>query len=107
MAATTCDFDRAIRAGNDLELSFGQILPGLDDSTLKTNYGHHMLRQATKNILYMAVQSDSNGVASFDPYPVQLALYAACLVPIVLFAWYLVRRHRKLKLWKEQAETAA
>lgn len=107
MAATTCDFDRAIRAGNDLELSFGQILPGLDDSTLKTNYGHHMLRQATKNILYTAVQSGSNGVASFDPYPVQLALYAACLVPIALFARYLFRRHKKLKAWKaRQVETA-
>ena len=110
MAATTMDFDRAIRAGNDLELSFGGVIvfAGLDESTLNTNYGHQVLRQATKNILWTAVQSDSNGVATFGPYPVQLVLYAACIIPIALFVWYLVRRHKKLKAWKaQQAELAA
>ena len=109
MAATTCDFDRAIRAGNDLELSFGMLLAGLDESTLKTNYGHHVLRQASKNILYMSANSEATfEVQMFGPTTAQLALYAACIIPIALFVWYLVRRHKKLKAWKaQQAELAA
>ena len=62
MAATTMDFDRALRAGNDLELSFGSlpIFAGLDESTLDTPAGHQALRRATKNSLFMTVNSDGD-----------------------------------------------
>ena len=108
MATNTQDFDRSLRAGNDLELSYGALLGGVDESTTKTNYGHHVLRNATKNILYATVNSGATSVAVSGPYPVQLALYAACIIPIALFVVYLVRRHKKLKAWKaQQAELAA
>ncbi len=108
MAATTCDFDRALRAGNDLELSFGSlpIFAGLDDSTLKTPAGHQALRQATKNILFMTVNSDAMAVGTTGPYPLQLGLYGICLVPIALFVWYLVRRHKKMVKWRAQQAAA-
>ncbi|MBQ3266634.1 MAG: glycoside hydrolase family 3 protein, partial [Atopobiaceae bacterium] len=104
MAATTMDFDRAIRAGNDLELSFGSlpIFAGLDESTLNTPYGHQMLRQATKNILYTTVNSDAMAVGTIGPYPLQLGIYGVCALMIGLYVWYLVRRHRKMKLWRAQ-----
>ena len=104
MAATTMDFDRAIRAGNDLELSFGStpIFAGLDDSTLKTSYGHQMLRQATKNILFTTVNSDAMAVGTTGPYPLQLGIYGVCALAIGLYAWYLVRRHKKMVAWREQ-----
>jgi len=104
MAATTMDFDRAIRAGNDLELSFGSlpIFAGLDDSTLNTPYGHQMLRQATKNILYTTVNSDAMAVGTTGPYPLQLGIYGVCALAIGLYAWYLVRRHKKMVAWREQ-----
>ena len=108
MAATTMDFDRALRAGNDLELSFGSlpIFAGLDDSTLKTPAGHQALRQATKNILFMTVNSDAMAVGTTGPYPLQLGLYGICLVPIALFVWYLVRRHKKMVKWRAQQAAA-
>lgn len=104
MAATTMDFDRAIRAGNDLELSFGStpIFAGLDDSTLKTPYGHQMLRQATKNILFTTVNSDAMAVGTTGPYPLQLVIYGVCALAIGLYAWYLIRRHKKMVAWREQ-----
>lgn len=104
MAATTMDFDRAIRAGNDLELSFGSlpIFAGLDDSTLNTPYGHQMLRQATKNILYTTVNSDAMAVGTTGPYPLQLGIYGVCALAIGLYAWYLVRRHKKMVAWRAQ-----
>ena len=104
MAATTMDFDRALRAGNDLELSFGSlpIFAGLDESTLNTPAGHQALRNACHNILYTTVSSDAMAVGTTGPYPLQLGIYALCIVPIALFAWYLVRRHRKMKAWRAQ-----
>ena len=104
MAATTMDFDRALRAGNDLELSFGSlpIFAGLDESTLDTPAGHQALRRATKNILFMTVNSDAMAVGTTGPYPLQLGIYGLCLVPIVLYAWYLVRRHKKMARWRAQ-----
>lgn len=103
MAATTCDFDRALRAGNDLELSFGQLLAGIDESTTDTNYGHHVLRQATHNILYTTVNSDAMAVGTSGPYPLQMALYGVCALAIGLYLWYLVRRHKKMAAWRAQA----
>ncbi|MBE6480687.1 MAG: beta-glucosidase, partial [Olsenella sp.] len=104
MAATTMDFDRALRAGNDLELSFGSlpIFAGLDESTLDTPAGHQALRRATKNILFMTVNSDAMAVGTTGPYPLQLGIYGLCLVPIALYAWYLVRRHKKMARWRAQ-----
>lgn len=109
MAATTMDFDRAIRAGNDLELSFGStpIFAGLDDSTLNTPYGHQMLRQATKNILFTTVNSDAMAVGTTGPYPLQLGIYGVCALAIGLYAWYLVRRHKKMVAWREQEAAKA
>ena len=104
MAATTMDFDRALRAGNDLELSFGSlpIFAGLDESTLDTPAGHQALRRATKNILFMTVNSDAMAMGTTGPYPLQLGIYGLCLVPIVLYTWYLVRRHKKMVRWRAQ-----
>ena len=104
MAATTMDFDRALRAGNDLELSFGSlpIFAGLDESTLDTPAGHQALRRATKNILFMTVNSDAMAVGTTGPYPLQLGIYGVCIVPIALFVWYLVRRHKKMVRWRAQ-----
>ena len=102
MAATTCDFDRALRAGNDLELSFGMILPATDESTTGTAYGHQVLRNASHNILYMTANSAALDTAYRAPYPAQIALHALGMVPLALFAWFLFRRHRKMKAWKAQ-----
>jgi len=104
MAATTMDFDRALRAGNDLELSFGSlpIFAGLDESTLDTPAGHQALRRATKNILFMTVNSDAMAVGTTGPYPLQLGIYGICAAIIGLYAWYLVRRHKKMARWRAQ-----
>ncbi len=104
MAATTMDFDRALRAGNDLELSFGSlpIFAGLDESTLSTPAGHQALRQATKNILFMTVNSDAMAVGTTGPYPLQLGIYGICALMIGLYVWYLVRRHKKMVKWRAQ-----
>ena len=102
MAATTMDFDRALRAGNDLELSFGVILPSTDESTTGTAYGHQVLRQASKNILYMTANSAALDTAYAGPYPVEIALKGACVLPIALYVWYLVRRHKKMVKWRAQ-----
>ena len=102
MAATTMDFDRALRAGNDLELSFGVILPSTDESTTGTAYGHQVLRQASKNILYMTANSAALDTAYAGPYPVEIALKGACILSIALYVWYLVRRHKKMVKWRAQ-----
>ncbi|MCR4871719.1 MAG: glycoside hydrolase family 3 C-terminal domain-containing protein [Atopobiaceae bacterium] len=108
MAATTMDFDRALRAGNDLELSFGSlpIFAGLDGSTLSTPAGHQALRQATKNILFMTVNSDAMAVGTTGPYPLQLGIYGICALMIGLYVWYLVRRHKKMVKWRAQQAAA-
>ena len=108
MAATTMDFDRALRAGNDLELSFGSlpIFAGLDESTLSTPAGHQALRQATKNILFMTVNSDAMAVGTTGPYPLQLGIYGICALMIGLYVWYLVRRHKKMVKWRAQQAAA-
>ncbi len=102
MAATTCDFDRALRAGNDLELSFGLILPATDESTTGTAYGHQVLRQASKNILYMTANSVALDTAYKGPYPVEIGLKCALALPIALYVFYLYRRHKKMVKWRAQ-----
>jgi len=61
-----------------------------------------MLRQATKNILYTTVNSDAMAVGTTGPYPLQLGIYGVCALAIGLYAWYLVRRHKKMVAWREQ-----
>ena len=81
-------------------------LAGLDDSTLSTPAGHQALRQATKNIMFMTVNSDAMAVGTTGPYPLQLGIYGICALMIGLYVWYLVRRHKKMAKWRAQQAAA-
>ncbi len=99
MACSTEDINRALRAGNDLQLTIlGQFL--MDDNTKNTAAGHQALRQASHNILYMVVNSDAMENAASQSYGWAQALYAVGIILIALFILYYVRRHKKMKRWK-------
>ncbi|WP_317416654.1 glycoside hydrolase family 3 C-terminal domain-containing protein [Thermophilibacter provencensis] len=98
MACSTQDPDRALRAGNDLQLSF---FSDITADTTDTVAGRQALRQASHNILYMVANSDALEIADWGPYPFVVALIVADAVIIALFALYFWRRHVGMVRWRE------
>jgi len=100
MAVDTEDFNRALRAGNDLELTIlGQTR--LTDDTLNTAAGRQALRKATHNILYMVANSNALETVPSSNYGWLTILRVVDVVLLALFALYYYRRHKKMKRWKE------
>ncbi len=99
MACSTQDINRSLRAGNDLQLTIlGQLL--MTDDTTKTAAGHHALRNASHNILYMVANSDALENAGSSTYGWAIALNCIVFGLLALCILYFVRRHRKMKRWK-------
>ncbi len=101
MACDTEDINRALLAGNDLQLN---LLANtmLDESITDTAAGHQALRQACHNILYMIVASGCLDYADTGLSGVATTLIAIDVVVIALLVLYFVRRHIKLNRWRDQ-----
>ncbi len=99
MAATTQNIDRSLRAGNDLILTFlGNMQAGT--ATRDTVAGHHALRAASHNILYMVANSNALQTCYPMPYGWVIGLRVIQVVLVALFVLYYVRRHKNLKKWR-------
>ena len=98
MACATQDPNRALRAGNDLQLSF---FSNITADTTDTVAGRQALRQASHNILYMVANSDALETANWGPYPFVIALIVVDVVIFALFALYFWRRHVGMVRWRE------
>lgn len=102
LSAGTCDVDRALRAGNDLFLTFLENTR-MDASTTSTAAGHQTLRRAAHDILYPIANSDAIQTAQYAPLSIlQEEIIAFDVVVGGLMVLYFVRRHRKMKLWRAQ-----
>lgn len=98
MACQTQDYNRALRAGNDLQLSFlSQFLA--DEDTTDTVAGHIALRQASKNILYTIANSNALKIADTSMNLVQQVIVVVDVILAALFALYFVVRHICMKRW--------
>lgn len=98
MACQTQDYNRALRAGNDLQLSFlSQFLA--DEDTTDTVAGHIALRQASKNILYTIANSNALEIADTSMNLVQQVIVVVDVILAALFALYFVVRHICMKRW--------
>ena len=104
LSAATCDVDRALRAGNDLFLTFLENTR-MDASTTSTAAGHQALRRAAHDILYPIANSDAIQTAQYAPLNIlQIAIIVFDAVTGGLLVLYFVRRHRKMKLWRAQEQ---
>ncbi|MFA9378209.1 MAG: glycoside hydrolase family 3 N-terminal domain-containing protein [Lachnotalea sp.] len=100
MAVYTQDVNASLRAGNDLQLTIlGQGL--LSDETTKTAAGHQEMRRACHNILYMVANSSALDNTGNQIYGFVVILVIVDLVLFGLFVIYYVRRHKKMKRWKD------
>lgn len=100
MACTTQDVNKALLAGNDLQLTIlGQGM--IDESITGTAYGRQALRQATKNIFYMVVNSDALENTEGKMPAIQKTLIGIDLILAALFVLYYARRYFKMKRWRE------
>ena len=98
MACQTQDYNRALRAGNDLQLSFlSQFLA--DEDTTDTVAGHIALRQASKNILYTIANSSALEIADTGMNLIEQVILVVDLVLAALFILYFVVRHICMKRW--------
>ena len=100
MACTTEDINRALLAGNDLQLNFG-LLGSLSDEITGTISGQAAMRQATKNILYMVANSDAPTLYKAHLFTLDKIWIAIDVIFGALFICYYYRRHLKMKKWKE------
>ena len=100
MACTTEDINRALLAGNDLQLSYG-LIKGLSDEITGTVSGQAAMRQATKNILYMVANSDAPTLYKAHLFLLDKIWIAIDVIFGALFICYYYRRHLKMKRWKE------
>lgn len=100
MACTTEDINRALLAGNDLQLSYG-LINGLSDEITGTVSGQAAMRQATKNILYMVANSDAPTLYKAHLFTLDKIWIAIDVIFGALFICYYYRRHLKMKKWKE------
>lgn len=99
MACSTENPNRALRAGNDLQLTFlGQMQ--LTNETTGTAAGRQALRQASHNILYTIANSNALETATYGPYPFAIELGIADVAVIGLLVLYFVRRHLGMKRWR-------
>ncbi|MCR5415778.1 MAG: glycoside hydrolase family 3 C-terminal domain-containing protein [Pseudobutyrivibrio sp.] len=99
MACTTEDINRAVLAGNDLQLSFG-LIASLSDELMDSVSGQQAMRQATKNLLYMMANSDAPELYDIEMFTIEKILWAEFIIFMVIFATYYIRRYLKLKKWK-------
>ena len=102
MAASTCDINRALRAGNDLQLNFLQEYQ-LSDETKNTPAGRQAMRRAAHNVLYMVANSDALDTAFLPDFKsaVTTPTIAIDVVAVALLALYLWRRHVGMVRWRE------
>ena len=100
MACTTEDINRALLAGNDLQLNFG-LLGSLSDEITGNVSGQAAMRQATKNILYMVANSDAPTLYKAHLFTLDKIWIAIDVIFGALFICYYYRRHLKMKKWKE------
>lgn len=107
MAADTSDVNYSVRAGNDLNLNYLQDTKMTVDTT-ETAAGHQALRRATKNVLYMVVNSDAlESTHNLDmPGTIRTGCIVFDVVVIALFGLYLWRRHVKMVRWREAGKPA-
>lgn len=99
LACYTQDVNRSVLAGNDLQLNLLAQLSMKPELT-ETVSGVEALRTASKNILYMSVNSGAMSVAHTGMFGFQYVLLALDVLVIGLLALYFIRRHKKLKKWK-------
>ncbi|WP_099467236.1 glycoside hydrolase family 3 protein [Konateibacter massiliensis] len=100
MACYTQDINASLRAGNDLQLTI-MAQSGLTDETKNTPAGHQAMRNACHNILYMIANSSALENNPSHLYGFQIILILVDVALFALFALYYVRRHFKMKRWKE------
>ena len=107
MAAGTSDVNRSVRAGNDINLNYLQA-PAMTADTTDTAAGHQALRRATKNVLYMVVNSDAlESTHNLDmPGTIRTGCIVFDVVAVALFGLYLWRRHVKMVRWREAGKPA-
>ena len=107
MAAGTSDVNRSVRAGNDINLNYLQDTAMTADTT-DTAAGHQALRRATKNVLYMVVNSDAlESTHNLDmPSIIRTGCIVFGVVAVALFGLYLWRRHVKMVRWREAGKPA-
>lgn len=107
MGAGTSDVNYSVRAGNDINLNYLQDMAMTADTT-DTAAGHQALRRATKNVLYMVVNSDAlESTHNVDaPSMVRTGCIVFDVVVIALFGLYLWRRHVKMVRWREAGKPA-
>lgn len=100
MACSTQDPDRALRAGNDLQLTILAQLQ-MDSDTTDTVAGHHALRQASHNILYMIANSEALSRADYGMHPIMIGIIVVDVILVALFGLYFWRRHVGMVRWRE------
>lgn len=100
MACTTEDINRELLARNDIQLSYG-LIKGLSDEITGTVSGQDAMRQATKNVLYMIVNSDAPTLYKAHLFLLDKIWIAIDVIFGALFICYYYRRHLKMKRWKE------
>ena len=107
MASYTCDVNRSVRAGNDINLNFLQDLAMTSD-TKDTAAGHQALRRASHNVLYTVANSDALETAHQNTMmgTIRTAVTAVDVVVAALFGLYLWRRHVKMVRWREAGKPA-
>lgn len=107
MAAGTSDVNRSVRVGNDINLNYLQDTAMTADTT-DTAAGHQALRRATKNVLYMVVNSDAlESTHNLDmPSTIRTGCIVFGVVAVALFGLYLWRRHVKMVRWREAGKPA-
>ena len=104
MACTTEDINRALLAGNDIQLSYG-LIKGLSDEITGTVSGQAAMREATKNVLYMIANSDAPTLYKAHLFTLDKIWIAIDVIFGALFICYYYRRHLKMKKWKEFKKT--
>ena len=107
MASYTCDVNRSVRAGNDINLNFLQDLAMTSD-TKDTAAGHQALRRASHNVLYTVANSDALETAHQNTMmgTIRTVVTAVDVVVAALFGLYLWRRHVKMVRWHEAGKPA-
>ena len=107
MGSSTSDVNRSVRAGNDINLNY-LLETAMTADTTDTAAGHQALRRATKNVLYMVVNSDAlESTHNLDmPSTIRTGCIVFDVVVIALFGLYLWRRHVKMVRWREAGKPA-
>lgn len=100
MACSTQDPDRALRAGNDLQLTILAQLQ-MDSDTTGTVAGHQALRNACHNILYMIANSQALDRANYGMSPIMTGIIVVDVILVALFGLYFWRRHIGMVRWRE------